>query len=191
MENSNTFHQMRAVTRHIEGVPKEWQSTNDWDSHRELLWLAVKNTKGKVVEFGMGYGSTPLLDKVCYIQKRMFSSWETNYDWYNIMVNKCIMETTSLGCTTNYFNNIIEKDNGYIGLLFIDCAPAEIRKELIIKYSEIAKVIVVHDSEKSSQFCYGLEPILSNFSFRLDYEPIGKPHTTAISNHVNLKDWVI
>jgi len=172
-------------------VPYEWESSNDWDSHLPLLWLALKNTKGKVVEFGMGNGSTPLLDKECYNQKRMFSSWETNSNWFDMMVNKCLMETTSLGHTNDYFDEIIEKDNGNIALLFIDCAPGEIRKELISKYSHIAKVIVVHDSEKSSQFCYDLEPTLSKFAFRLDYEPLERPHTTAVSNYINLENWVL
>lgn len=189
MENRNSFYKMSKQITHI-GCPGNWQSANDYDSHRPLLWLALKNTKGKVVEFGMGHGSTPLLDKECYIEKRMFSSWETNDDWYNMMVNKCIMETTSLGHATNYFNEIIEKDNGDIGLLFVDCAPAEIRKELINKYSEIAKVIVVHDSEIGAEYVYGMSEILSTFKYRVDYQPQGKPHTTAVSNFINIEEWV-
>ena len=73
----------------------------------------------------------------------------------------------------------------------MDCAPAEIRKELIEKYANIAKVIVVHDSEESSSFCYDLIGILSTFKYRINYEPIGNPHTTIISNFIDVSQWNI
>lgn len=157
-------------------VPKEWVSLNDFDSHRPLLYLSLKNTDGLVIELGSGFGSTPLLQDYCNDTNREFTTYETNKEW---------SEKTGSVYTDTYFKEI-----GQIGLLFIDCAPAEIRKELIKKWVNESKVIVVHDSEKSSQFCYGLEPTLTQFKYRLDYEPVGKPHTTIISNEINVCDWV-
>ena len=177
MENSNTFHQMRAVTRHIEGVPKEWQSTNDWDSHRELLWLATEKTNGGWIEFGGGYGSTFLLkDKL----GDWFTSFDNNVEWCKKTGARFVKDYLAIrinGC----------KDN--LKCLFIDCAPGEIRKELIEKWKD-TPIIILHDTEPDADYVYGMSEILSTFKYRLDYQPEGKPHTTAVSNAVNVCSWI-
>jgi len=177
---------MTKTVTHID-CPKEWESIDDYSSHRPLLYLSLVNTVGNVREFGMGHGSTVLMDKMCESQNRFFNSEETNVDWLEQVHNSY----------DNWWGNLIHIIDDYSdmelephGLLFVDSAPGEERKIIIEKNKDICDVIVVHDSEKSSQFCYGLEPCLSLFKYRLDYEPIGKPHTTAVSNTVDVTKWV-
>ena len=79
--------------------------------------------------------------------------------------------------------------SGEIGLMFIDAAPAEIRKLLISKYKDIP-VMVIHDTEPGAEYVYGMNEVLSSFKYRLDYQPEGKPHTTAVSNYINVCEWV-
>ena len=168
---------MKQVT-HID-CAAEWQSTNDWDSHRPLLWLAVNLAQvNKVWEFGCGYGSTKLLHNYCIEQGISFGSVDTNKDW-----------AKKFECT----NHVHSYDLiGKIGeaILFVDCAPGEIRKLIIDKYKDDAKVIIVHDSEKTSNYVYGMADILSTFKYRIDYCPEGKPWTTAVSNFVNIEEWI-
>lgn len=73
--------------------------------------------------------------------------------------------------------------------MFIDGKPGEQRKELIEKHRNNAHVIVVHDTEPGAEYVYGMAEILSTFKYRLDYEPEGEPHTTAVSNFINVCDW--
>ncbi len=166
---------MTKTVTHID-CPKGWESTNDWDSHKPALWLALKNTDGDVVELGSGFGSTPFLKLYCAENNREFITYETNEEW---------AEKTGSIFTSDYFKTL-----GKIDLLFIDAAPGEIRKELIHHYKDIANVIVVHDVEYGAEYVYGMGVILSSFKHRLNYEPIGEPHTTVVSDKINVCDWV-
>ena len=183
MENSNTFHQMRAVTRHIEGVPKEWQSTNDWDSHKPMLYLALEKIDGAVFEMGCGYGSTLMLHNECKRMLRRFNSYETNKEWAKRFPNK----TELIENYTHVYINPTIKEGS---ILFIDCAPGEIRKELVQKNKNDFDIIIIHDTEPGADYVYGMSEILSTFKYRLDYQPEGKPHTTAVSNAVNVCSWI-
>lgn len=167
--------------------PKEWESTNDWDSHRPLLWLSICNTEGRVVEFGVGVGSTLLIDDFCKQLDRKFTAYETNINWLNhlnFIKNKWHGELLF-----HKYNYKTIKDI-YFGLFFVDSAPAEERKTLINIHSNNAKVIVVHDVEPSAEYVYGMSDILSTFKYRLDYQPEGKPHTTVVSNFIDVTQWV-
>lgn len=163
-------------------VPKEWEFTNDWDSHRPLLYLAVSNSGEKpVTEFGCGYGSTPLLQTYCRKNKKHFFSYETLKDYADKFSGVTLMQD---------YNQVHLSDGLYKqGVLFIDSAPAEQRKDLINKHANHAWIIVVHDTEESAEYVYGLKNILSTFKYRLDFKPEGLPATTAVSNFVNMEEW--
>lgn len=156
--------------------PKEWQSLNDFDSHRPLLYLALKNTDGVVIELGSGFGSTPLLQDYCNDANREFTTYETNKEW---------AEKTGSVYTDTYF-----KELGNIDLLFIDCAPAEIRKELIEFYKNDASVIVIHDVEIGAEYVYHMKEVISTFKYKLFYEPKGNPHTVIVSDKIDVAQWV-
>ena len=179
MENSNTFYKMTKTVTHI-NCPKEWESESDWDSHRPLLWLVVNNpSEFTIVEFGSGDGSTKLLVRFSETNHRVFSSFETNKEW--------AIKTKSLSIEPPYLALNIPND-GYI--LFVDSAPGEERKYLIAKHSWDANVIVVHDTEEGAEYVYGMKEILSTFKYRLDYQPEGKPRTTAVSNFIDITKWI-
>lgn len=181
MENRNTLFKMIAQTKHIE-VPKEWESTNDWDSHRPLLYMAHTKMNGLTVEAGCGYGSTPMLESLNN-DVHSFLSLETNEEWRL----KMKLETGALIAKLNNWDEMPAKP---CEVFFCDCAPGEERKKLINKMKNIAQVIVAHDTEEGSDYVYGMKEILSTFKYRLDYKPEGKPHTTAVSNSINVTEWV-
>lgn len=173
---------MKEVT-HIE-VPKEWEITNDWDSHRPLLFLVLKNTDGKVVELGSGDGSTELLKNYCNGTIREFRSYENNKEW---------SEKTGSKYVHSYKEPLMKKiitGEKNFNVLFVDCAPGEIRKNILFDYNSYAEVIVVHDSEDGADYVYGMKDILSTFQYRIDFKPEGMPQTTAVSNFINIENWV-
>lgn len=173
---------MKVITQ-IE-TPPYWVSTDDFSSHREMLYLALKNTTGVVCELGMGYGSTLPIEIFC--TDRTFISCETNHDWYERIRENKEKWAGQLNLIDNYDTvPLIE-----FGLLFVDLAPAEQRKEIIEKFKNTARVIVIHDTEASSNYVYGLKDILPTFKYRLDYTPVGNPATTAVSNFVDVSKWV-
>jgi len=86
----------------------------------------------------------------------------------------------------NYLGQKVGKPN----LIFIDSAPGDERKLLVDKYRDIADVIVIHDTEEGAQDIYGTRDVLNSFKYRLDYYPVGMPGTTALSNTVNVCEWV-
>jgi hypothetical protein len=179
MENSNILF-MKSIA-HIE-VPKEWESNNDWDSHRELLYVTLENTEGTVLEFGCGEGSTPLFFKYCREFGREFISYETNPLYASRMKRIDGVE----GFLIKDYLQVVS-DSGDV--VFVDCAPGELRKDLIKKHNS-AKVIIVHDTEPGANYVYGMAEILNSFKYRLNYTPKEKPHTTVVSNFINVEEWL-
>lgn len=177
MENGYSFYKMKKQVTYIE-VPEDWVSTNDYDSHRELLYLALKNNSEchPFAEFGSGFGSTPLLKKYCKEEGINFFSWDTDKEWCK--------KTGSLYIRT--FKHIL-LPNGYI--IFIDGKPGEERKELLGMHKD-KYILIAHDTEEGANYVYGMADVICTFKYRLDYKPEGKPNTTAVSNFVNICEWI-
>jgi hypothetical protein len=171
-------------------VPPEWESKNDWDSHLPLLYVAleeVKKVNGAVSEIGVGMGSTIPIANFCHEAGMIHLAYESNPEWFDklrseICGNRDVCSNTMmvLGKYERVFRS---------WLTFVDCAPAEIRKEIIERSANDSKIILVHDSEESSNYVYGMKDILNTFKYRLDYKPEGKPHTTCVSNFINVTEW--
>lgn len=186
LENRNTLYKMIKVVTHI-NCPKEWEITNDWDSHRPLLWLGLKNKGGDVVEMGSGNGSTKLLDEECFYSERRFMSIEDTPEKGVLPVYGCsIIKDGYLGIKDRWQEEFKLFD---VGVLFVDCAPGELRKKAIEEWGDEAEVIIVHDTEPSAEYVYGMSEALSKFKYRLDFRPEGLPHTTAVSNFINVTEW--
>lgn len=170
------------MSKQIEHIdcPKEWESTNDWDSHKEFLWLCLEKVKPNfTIECGCGDGSTLLLDKYC----KSFVSYETNTEWFN----KILPSVPYSLLWVDDWGNLATQE---CDLLFVDCAPGEIRKDIILRFANEAQVIIAHDTEPGAEYVYGMSEVLNRFKYRLDYQPKGKPHTTAVSNFINIEEWV-
>jgi hypothetical protein len=168
---------MTKTVTHID-CPKEWGITNDWDSHRPLLYKSICMIPGSVYEMGCGDGSTKLLQDYC--TARTFISIETNKDWATKYKNVVVVH--------DYLDIAYPKEK--LAVLFIDCAPAEKRPQLLHEWRNWANVILVHDTESVSEYVYGIQEILSTFKYRLNYEPEGLPHTTAVSDTINICEWI-
>jgi len=150
------------------------KDVGNWSNHRYLLWEALEKTTGRVVEFGSGEGSTKFLSKYCQDNKRDFLSFDSNLEWAN-------------NTGAQFISNWDRLDLQNIDVLLIDHAPGERRWIDIEKYKDIAKVIVIHDSEPSGHG-YMLDKIWHLFPYRIDTETTGA-WATLVSNHFKKETW--
>ncbi len=165
-------------------TPKGFIGKDDYSSHRELLWLVLENTSGEVLEIGCGFGSTRLLEAYCRIHGRNFISYENDIEWGK----KFKLEWGTQIIWPEGFPTISLPT--WEDIVFIDSKPGEQRKHLIHRFSNTAQVIIVHDTEPGAEYVYGMSEILSTFKYRIDYRPEGNPHTTAVSNSINIEEWI-
>lgn len=179
MENRNTLYKMTKEINHID-CPHDWIGTDDYSSHLPMLWLALKNTDGKsVVELGCGKGSTKQLAKECNKTKRNFQSYE------NIEIYADRYKGTTI-LINDYMNLLLHNPS----VLFIDSSPGEQRKELVDYHRDNADVIILHDTEIGCQSIYGITDVLNSFKYHLHYVPDGLPATSALSNKIDVLNWV-
>lgn len=180
-------------------IPDEWMPVDDYSSHRPLLYRAIMNTAHSAFfEFGMGDGSTLILrdhyNQGVFREKDLVS-YENNWEWFNRFLTPDYKVDATMQ-SGNYFNhfmgfyeNLLQLNIWKGSIAFIDCAPAELRLQLISKHCNIAKFIIVHDTEPGAEYVYGLRDILNSFKFRCDLIVEGAPQTTIVSNLYGFDNW--
>lgn len=179
-------------------IPADWMPVDDFSSHRPLLYRAIINTAHSTfIEFGTGFGSTPVLKE--YYKKwreKDFISYENNREWFEKMITdeykRDAREYTGAENGNHYlgyYENLLSINIWKGSIVFIDCAPAELRKELICKHAGQAKLIIVHDTEPGAEYVYGLSEILNSFKYRCDLIVEGAPATTVVSNLYEFNNW--
>lgn len=146
---------------------------NDLD-HRILLWEALQLTKGTVVEFGSGHGSTPYLKDYCRKNKRSFRSYDHNKEWADVT-----------GATLVPDKNWDSVNLTEVDVLFIDHAPGERRMVDIVKYKDIAKILVIHDTEPPADHGYKTRQYYPGFKYWVEVRTNGA-WATMVSNHIDL-----
>lgn len=161
-------------------VPNEWNMRGDWGSHLPLLYFVLDNLKKGITELGCGLNSTPILTEYAVKNNLPFESYETNAQY---------LESVSGKLSSNLIANYGEVKN-VNPILFVDCAPGEIRRDLIKKYANVCDVIIAHDTQPSAEYVYGMGGILSKFKYRIDYIFESHPMTTAVSNTTNIVEWL-
>jgi hypothetical protein len=149
-----------------------------WSSHRPLLFLSLELTKGPVIEFGCGDGSTPYLSKYCHDTERVFKSYDSNQEW--------ALKHGATLITDWYDNAPYEK----CGVAFLDHAPGEMRWVSVLKFLDKADIIVIHDSEEGGAGNYMYDNIWHKFKYRLNYNKTGGgAGATALSNKIDLNQY--
>ena len=146
------------------------------NNHRLLLWYALRKTKGTVVEFGSGHGSTPYLKKYCEDAKRRFETYDNGEEW-----------AKKIGSTfipNNNWDGVDTKGS----VILIDHAPGERRHVDIMRLKDNFDIMVIHDSEPIGAGDYKLEPLWKHFKYRVDVKTDGA-WATAVSNTIDLEDF--
>lgn len=160
-----------------------------WNSYLPLLWLAIENTSGDIVEAGIGDGSTKKLHDYCFTSGRKLFSYDSNEEWYrkfeHLNTNFHRVEYTG-----GNWLPMIEKHREPIGVYFSDEAPGEMRKYNIAMFAQTAKVIIAHDAEPSNDGGYKYSLLKPLFRFTKLHEFPGAS-TAAFSNFINVSKWEV
>jgi hypothetical protein len=155
---------------------------DNMSNHRFLLWEALHITAhylgvDPVVEFGSGHGSTPYLKRFCDTYPRRFYSYDSDPEW---------CRKTGAELVSNWDDVNFET----CSVLFLDHAPGERRKIDLLKYKDIAKVLVIHDSEPAGWNAsdYQVRDLFTEFKYKVDLVPIqgNGAWATMLSNHIDL-----
>lgn len=149
-------------------------------SHVPVLAAALAKTTGPVLEFGIGYGSTPLLHAMCQVQGRRLTSFDNNLQW--------VEEFKSLECdghSLHWVDNWEYRPSGVRhGVAFVDFAPGELRKNLALRVKSDAQFILLHDALQDPPHgagAYKYEEIIPYFQYHEFYQVV-RPATLILSD---------
>lgn len=155
------------------------QITSNWDSHRPLLWEALEATKHlklPVLELGVGYGSTPLLQEYCKDEGLLLFSYDFDSNW----------AFKFHAIHTRNWDVPWEKE---YSVVLVDESPGEHRKISISKLHH-AKIVVAHDTEKAADHGYKMRAELTKYKYAIEYITDGAG-AMAVSNFINVTEWKI
>lgn len=155
-----------------------------WSSHIPVLIKIFEISEGPILELGTGVFSTPLLHTLSLSKNRSLTSYENN-PYYVERHRDFITDKHQIILVDNWENINIEDTRW--GFAFVDHAPEERRKLDVKRLANNAQYIVLHDTEPRNEALYKYSEIYPLFKYRFDYTTC-YPHTTVLSNFVDLKN---
>lgn len=129
------------------------QNIENWCNHRPLLWWALQQTSGTILEMGCGDGSTPHLKEYCKKTKRKLISYDYDREWANKYNAIHVIDWDSINHEENY------------SVILIDHSPGERRHIDIIKLADKCDYMIIHDSEPQATG-YMLDKVWHLFPYR-------------------------
>lgn len=158
--------------------------SKNYGSHLPVLVKAIYESKGPVLELGMGYFSSPVLHWLCADQGRELVSYETEKEFLWTFRDFATL-THRLERVTDWSKIDTEKP---WGLAFIDQHPGEQRKEDARRLASWARLVVLHDTEGRLDKYYHYSEIYPLYKYSFYYHKF-RPHTTVLSNFVDVTNW--
>jgi hypothetical protein len=149
-----------------------------------LLFKALEETKGDVLELGMGHGSTPILNKYCKARKLYY--FDFNKEWRDKFLNLESENHKSFLITDwDYvFNNHADAS-----VIFIDQSPGERRKRDLELFKNTKGIVVIHDTEPTGAGDYRARPLFHLYKYVVEVQTEGA-WATALSNEYDLTKWI-
>ena len=144
-------------------------------SHLAYLIEWVQKSKGPVLEFGIGFGSTPTLHEMCF--GRPLVSYENNPNYYEGF-RYFRSDTHELNFLEDMSKANLERP---WGLAFVDCSPTRYRREAILRLKPWADYILVHDTEPRADRHFKVIELFPTFKYSRTYDS-HLPHTTILSD---------
>lgn len=158
-----------------------------WNSYLPLLYRAMENTSGDIIELGCGDGSTEKMHRYCEQKERTLYSYESNKEWYH-KFEHFRTARHSVEWVGHNWEIMIGAHREPIGVLFSDEAPGHMRKYNVSMFSALAQVIVAHDAEESNDHGYKFSWVKPLFKYYKIDEFKGAS-TAAFSNFVDVSKW--
>lgn len=118
-----------------------------WGSHQPLLIHLVNTvTEGDVIEFGIGYNSTPLLHFLCEKQNRNLFSYEFDFEYYKNFKHYETDNHKIFFLNENKLaNNEYKLNDKHYSIALIDSHPSWTRQYAINYFSSFVDYLIVHD----------------------------------------------
>jgi len=145
-----------------------------YGSHQPMLIHILDNTKGNIIEFGMGFYSTHLLHWYGKLANRYVLSVETDTIWFGQYDCNKILITPERIKEYDF-----TKMNFSVAL--IDGTPNEFRQKFIEVMKDRVDYFVVHDTDEEWKDIYKYD--FSMFNDVYHFRDI-KPNTSILSNKV-------
>lgn len=157
-----------------------------YGSHLPVLTKLVQKTKGPILELGIGLYSTPYLHYACLPTKRKLVSYENDEGWIRYF-RDCRSDFHEINHIDDW--DKLETDS-FWDIIFVDHHPGPRRSLEAKRFANQANYIIIHDSEPQNDGNVKYSEIYPLFKYRFDYTTV-LPHTTILSNFVNLKNFKI
>ena len=165
------------------GMPT-WVSIK-YSTHLPVLMEVMNRTSGDVLELGPGVFSTPVLHWMCEARGRDLLTIESDSKWSWF----CKQYFDTEHHKHLYFPNWDDADaaiNKEWDVVLVDHSPSGRRVVEIRKLANLAKYIVVHDSEPNKDREYHYSTIYPLFKYRYDFTD-AVHNVVLLSNYIDLK----
>lgn len=152
-----------------------------------MLLEAMARTNGDVLELGPGVFSTPLLHWLCERQKRNLVTIENNWHWHRFVKPYLTTDRHQFIFVRNW-DDAEPYINKEWDVALIDHSPSDRRIVEIEKLANLAKYLVVHDSEPWKEREFHYSRIYPLFKYRFNFDKVD--HQTAVlSNFYPVNDF--
>ena len=157
-----------------------------YGTHLPCLIKAFSKTTGDILELGTGIFSTPYLHYACMLANRKLVSYENYENWFKFLMKyNYENENHELHFVEQYKDAPIERP---WDIVLIDQTPDSSRTEEIRRLKDLAKYIVIHDSNPSNDRVTHYSEIYPLFKYRNDWNGDNNS-ATVLSNLVDLEDF--
>ncbi len=154
-------------------------------THIPMLLNVLPKTTGDVAELGAGFSSTPILHWLC--QGRRLVTYESDPEW--------LWFAKKFQTNTHRIRPFTEVDfEKHWSVVFVDHSTkingkmpenGWQRGDDILKFKDV-DVFILHDTEQEENYHYDI--VFPKFKYRLDWTET-RPHTSAISNTIDVTKW--
>ena len=155
-----------------------------YGTHLPALIKAVEKTLEDVLELGTGVFSTPYLHYACTLSKRKLVSYENFQEWFDF-IKTYENEYHKVNFVEKYADAPIDKE---WDVVLIDQTPDTSRSEEIRRLANLAKYIIIHDSNPSNDKVTHYSAIYPLFKYKTDWHG-DKNRATVLSNLVDLTNF--
>lgn len=165
--------------------------SGNYGTHLAPLIQAVNKTTGDILEMGIGIFSTPYLHYQALISRRHLTSYDNERGWVNRFANSINSGHMYQGpyheliYVQNWDDAKIEKP---WDVALIDHSPSERRIVDIKRLVNLAKYIIIHDTDPRKDREYHYSEIYPLFKYKAVWDKDANP-AAVLSNFIDLKNF--
>jgi len=160
-----------------------------YSTHLPVLMEVMNRTDGDVLELGPGVFSTPVLHWMCETRGRNLLTIESDPKWSWFCSQFFATEHHKHICVKSWDDAEKSIDKKW-DVVLVDHSPSGRRVEEIRKLANLAKYIVIHDSDERKDREYHYSTIYPLFKYRYDFKDADH-NSVLLSNFVDLKDFTV